>query len=109
MRRREDPHLITGHGRYAGDIHLPEQLQLVFVRSPQPHARIRSIDTEAASAMPGVLAVWTAADLPATARALPDWLPRGVTPRPRTVLADGEVNYVGEAIAVVVALSLIHI
>jgi carbon-monoxide dehydrogenase large subunit len=103
MRRREDPHLITGHGRYAGDIHLPEQLQLVFVRSPQPHARIRSIDTEAASAMPGVLAVWTAADLPATARALPDWLPRGVTPRPRTVLADGEVNYVGEAIAAVAA------
>jgi aerobic carbon-monoxide dehydrogenase large subunit len=103
MRRREDPRLITGRGRYAGDISGPGQLHLVFVRSPQPHATIRSIDTGAASAMPGVLAVWTAADLPASARALSDWLPRGVTPRPRTVLADGEVNYVGEAIAAVVA------
>ena len=103
MRRREDPHLITGRGRYAGDIRLPDQAHLVFVRSPQPHGTIRSIDAEAAGAMPGVLAVWTASDLPPTARALPDWLPRGVTPRPRTVLADGEVNYVGEAIAAVIA------
>jgi aerobic carbon-monoxide dehydrogenase large subunit len=103
MRRREDPRLITGRGRYAGDIALPDQAQLVFVRSPQPHATIRSIDPEAAAAMPGVLAVWTATDLPETVRALPDWLPRGVTPRPRTVLADGEVNYVGEAIAAVFA------
>ncbi len=103
MRRREDPHLITGRGRYAGDVRLPNQVELVFARSPQPHATIRSIDTAAARALPGVLAVWTAADLPATARVLPDWLPRGVTPRPRTVLADGEVNYVGEAIAGVVA------
>ncbi len=103
MRRREDPHLITGRGRYAGDIKLPGQAHLVFVRSAQPHGTIRSIDAEAARALPGVLAVWTAADLPPSAKALPDWLPRGVTPRPRTVLAVGEVNYVGEAIAAVVA------
>jgi carbon-monoxide dehydrogenase large subunit len=103
MRRREDPHLITGRGRYAGDIRLANLAHLVFVRSPQPHAIIRSIDTETARAMPGVLAVWTAADLPEAARALTDWLPREVTPRPRTVLAVGEVNYVGEAIAAVVA------
>jgi len=97
MRRLEDPRLITGQGRYAGDIQLPNLAHLVFVRSSQPHASIRSVDVEAARAMPGVIAVWTAADLPEPARAIPDWQPRGVTSPPRTVLAQGEVNYVGEA------------
>ena len=103
MRRREDPHLVTGRGRYAGDIHLPGLAHLVFARSAQPHAAIRSIDVETARAMPGVIAVWTAADLPETAKALADFMPRGVTARPRTVLSIGEVNYVGEAFAAVVA------
>ncbi len=103
MRRREDPHLVTGRGRYAGDIHLPGLAHVVFARSAQPHAAIRSIDVEAARAMPGVIAVWTAADLPETAKALADFMPRGVTVRPRTVLSIGEVNYVGEAFAAVVA------
>jgi aerobic carbon-monoxide dehydrogenase large subunit len=103
MRRREDPHLITGRGRYAGDIHLPNQAHLVFARSSQAHARIVSIDLETARAMPGVIAVWTADDLPEDARLIPDWLPRGITPRPRPVLAQREVNHVGEAIAAVIA------
>jgi aerobic carbon-monoxide dehydrogenase large subunit len=103
MRRLEDPRLITGLGRYAGDIKLPNLAHLVFVRSSQPHASIRSVDVKAARAMPGVIAVWTAADLPEQARAIPDWQPRGINTRPRTVLAQGEVNYVGEAIAAVVA------
>jgi carbon-monoxide dehydrogenase large subunit len=103
MRRREDPHLVTGRGRYAGDIHLPDQAHLVFARSAQAHATLRSVEVEAARGMPGVIAVWTADDLPATARTIPDWLPRGITPRPRTVLAHGEVNFVGEAIAAVIA------
>jgi CO/xanthine dehydrogenase Mo-binding subunit len=91
MRRLEDPRLITGQGRYAGDIKLPNLARVIFVRSSQPHASIRSVDVEAARAMPGVIAVWTAADLPEPARAIPDWQPRGVTPRPRTVLSQGEV------------------
>src|SRR5437660_3300181 len=103
MRRREDPKLITGQGRYAGDIHPEGLLHLVFVRSSQPHARLLSIDAEAARATPGVVAIWTVADLPEGARSLPDWLPRGVTPRPRPVLAEGEVNHVGQAIAAVIA------
>ena len=103
MRRREDPKLITGQGRYAGDIHPEGLLHLVFVRSSQPHARLLSIDAEAARATPGVVAIWTVADLPEGARSLPDWLPRGVTPRPRPVLAEDEVNHVGQAIAAVIA------
>ena len=103
MRRREDPQLITGRGRYAADIHPEGLVHLAFVRSSQPHAKLLSIDAEAARALPGVVAVWTAADLPEGARSLPDWLPRGVTPRPRPILSQGEVNYVGEAIAAIVA------
>lgn len=103
MRRREDPHLITGRGRYAGDIHLPGQAHLVVVRSSQPHAVIRGIDLEAARAMPGVLAAWTAADLPEGARVIRDFTPRGLAARPRPVLAQEEVNHVGDALAVVVA------
>ena len=103
MRRREDPHLVTGRGRYAGDVRLPGLVHLVVVRSPEPHAAIRSVDLDAARALPGVLAAWTAADLPMGARAIPDWVPRGLTARPRPVLAADEVNYVGDAFAVVVA------
>ena len=52
MRRIEDERLITGKGRYAGDIKLDGLLHIAFVRSPMPHARIRAIDTSAAKTMP---------------------------------------------------------
>ena len=65
MRRLEDERLITGRGRYAGDIKLDGTLHLALSRSPLPHARIEAIDTSTAKAMPGVVAVWTASDLPA--------------------------------------------
>ena len=103
MRRREDPRLITGRGRYAADIHPPGLLHLAIARSMLPHATVRSIDTEAARATPGVVAVFTRDDLPESAREISAWLPRGMTPRPRPVLCAGEVNYVGDAIAAVVA------
>ena len=103
MRRREDPRLITGRGRYAGDISPAGLVHLAFLRSPMAHATIAAIDTESARAMPGVLAVWTAADLPPALREMVEWVPRGVIGKPRPVLASGEVNYVGEAIAAVVA------
>src|ERR1700681_1585975 len=62
--RLEDPPLVTGRGRYAGDISFPHQLHMRVVRSNHAHGKILSIDTSAAKALPGVVAVWTAADLP---------------------------------------------
>ena len=63
VRRVEDPALVTGHGRYTDDTSLPGQLHLQFLRSPHPHARIVVVDAEAARAMPGVVAVYTGAEL----------------------------------------------
>src|SRR5438270_512484 len=62
--RLEDPALLTGRGRFVGDIALAGMLHACFVRSPHAHAKIRAIDTAAARAMPGVHAVLTADDLP---------------------------------------------
>jgi carbon-monoxide dehydrogenase large subunit len=103
LRRLEDPRLITGRGRYSGDIDLPGLVHLALVRSTLPHALLSGVDLEEARALPGVLAAWTAADLPDGARHFEDWAPRHVTRRPRPVLASDEVRYVGEALAVVVA------
>ena len=63
VRRREDPGLVTGAGRYTGDVNLPGQAYASMVRSPHAHARILRIDTAPALATPGVLAVLTGADL----------------------------------------------
>jgi carbon-monoxide dehydrogenase large subunit len=103
MRRLEDERLITGRGRYAGDIQLDGTLHLALSRSPVPHARIAGVDTSAAKAMPGVLAVWTAADLPEVAPGLSDFGPAGLEKRGRPILNRDEVHYAGEAFAVVVA------
>jgi carbon-monoxide dehydrogenase large subunit len=103
MPRLEDERLITGRGRFAGDIKLDGTLHLALSRSPMPHARIRAIDTSAAKAMPGVVAVWTASDLPEVAPGLSDFGPAGIVQRGRPILTNDEVHYVGEAYAVVVA------
>src|SRR5882672_6142570 len=63
VRRSEDPKLVRGEGRYTDDISRPGQAYAVIVRSQNAHGIIRGIDTSAAKAMPGVLAVYTAADL----------------------------------------------
>ncbi|MGH7345948.1 MAG: xanthine dehydrogenase family protein molybdopterin-binding subunit, partial [Candidatus Rokuibacteriota bacterium] len=63
VRRREDPRLVTGAGCYTDDVNLPGQAYASMVRSPHAHARIVRIDTAAALASPGVLAVLTGADL----------------------------------------------
>ena len=63
IRRFEDPRLLRGGGRFHNDVNLPGQAHAVVVRSMHAHARIRSIDTAAALATPGVLAVFTGADL----------------------------------------------
>jgi len=108
--RLEDQRLITGHGRFTDDVALPHQAHGVAVRSPHAHARIVSVDTAPALAMPGVLAVYTHADLKAaglgTIQALirmksADGKPMATPPRP--ALADGVVRHVGDPVAFVVA------
>jgi len=59
VERLEDAQLLQGKGIYTDDVNLPEQTRLSFVRSPYPHARIVSIDTSAAAAMPGVRLIVT--------------------------------------------------
>src|ERR1700719_5328776 len=63
VRRKEDLRLVTGKGCYSDDVNLPDQAFAVMVRSPHAHARLRAIDTAAARALPGVLAVLTGRDI----------------------------------------------
>src|SRR6267378_222228 len=65
VRRKEDDTLVRGKGKYTDDFNLPEQAYAWIVRSPHAHGIIKSIDTAAAMAMPGVLGVWTGKDLAA--------------------------------------------
>jgi carbon-monoxide dehydrogenase large subunit len=108
-RRVEDPALLRGAGRYVDDIELPGLLHAAFVRSPHAHALIRSIDTEAARTLPGIVSVLTAKELERhlTRLRMPlgfptDSLPEAITP---FVLTPREVCFVGEAVAVVIAES----
>jgi carbon-monoxide dehydrogenase large subunit len=106
--RKEDRRLITGRTRWTDNITLPGMLHLAVLRSPFAHARITRIDTSEARSMPGVIAVYTAADLdPAGEIGLPCAWP--ITPdmkHPRRpVLAADTVNFAGEGVAVVVARS----
>jgi len=115
LRRREDARFLTGAGQYTDDVVLPGQTFGVFVRSPYAHARIKSIDTSAAQAAPGVLAIFTGADLAdAKVGGLPcGWLihsqdgsPMKEPPHP--VLAQGKVRHVGDQLALVVAETLLQ-
>ena len=107
-RRKEDQHLITGRTRWTDNITLPGLLHLAILRSPLAHARITAIDTSAARAMSGVLAVYTGADLdPDGAVGMPcAWpiTPDMKSPR-RPMLATDTVTFAGEGVAVVVARS----
>jgi carbon-monoxide dehydrogenase large subunit len=102
VRRREDPRLITGTGRYVDDIQPEKCLHVAFVRSTLAHAELRSIDVEAATAAPGVVAVLTAADLGLPARVGFAMVPAALA---RPPLAVGHVRFVGEPVALVVAES----
>jgi carbon-monoxide dehydrogenase large subunit len=105
--RVEDARLLTGHGTYVDDVRIPGLLHACFVRSPFARAAVRGIDTAAALAAPGVRAVFTAADLNVDAKE--QWH-TSIGPRspetPRPPLADGEVRFVGDPVALVVAESL---
>jgi len=104
VERLEDPPLVTGRGCYAGDISFPHQLHMRIVRSNHAHGRIVAIDTAAASALPGVVAVWTAADI---AEVPPVDFREGrierLEPWRQPVLATERVRYVGDPVAAVFA------
>jgi carbon-monoxide dehydrogenase large subunit len=105
LRRKEDPRLITGRGRYVDDISLPGTLWAAFVRSPEAHAKIVSIDASAAKARPGVRAVFTNEDLSDLTGPLPmAWVPPGteVNNPEHWPLAKGKVRHVGDPVAVVI-------
>ncbi len=104
MKRKEDPRLITGRATYVDDITLVGQLWMAFVRSPEAHARIVSIDAAAAEARDDVVAVFTGEDLGDLESPLPmAWVPPGVEVRTpeHWPLARGEVKHVGDPVAVV--------
>src|ERR1700716_2998754 len=107
IHRREDPHLITGGGQYIEDLVRPGTLTMALVRSPHPHARINGINTNAAKALPGVVAVLTAADfkplLSGTHPVAPAFVAEKLTVPDRFPLAEDEVTYQGEGVAVVFA------
>ena len=115
-RRKEDDALLKGRGRFQDDVSLEGEVHACFVRSPHAHADIRAVETAEAAAAPGVLAVYTGADvaadglgtLPCIADAfialkLPDGSPACYPPNP--MLPEDRVRHVGEAVAMVVAES----
>jgi aerobic carbon-monoxide dehydrogenase large subunit len=106
--RKEDPMLLRGGGHYTDDVSLPRQAYAVMVRSQNAHGVIRGIDVEAARKMPGVLGVYTAADLKAYGplKCVVPFNNRDGSPmkKPlRTALAADKVRYVGDPVAFVVA------
>lgn len=100
--RLEDHRLVTGAGCYLDDHHLPGMLHATVVRSRLAHGRLTSVNSTPARALPGVVGIWTAADLPAFP-SVPARAPVPLRPPRRPVLAEGTVRYVGEPIALVVA------
>ena len=112
VRRKEDRRFITGAGTYTSDVEYPHQAHLYIVRAQTAHARIRDIDTSAARAAEGIVAVYTAADLHAGGirDMQPGWIiynPDGspMHEAPREALAVERIRYVGQPVAAVIAES----
>jgi carbon-monoxide dehydrogenase large subunit len=116
IRRREDQRLLTGRGQFVDDIPLPEPLHVVFVRSPHPHARIRSISTADAADCPGVHALLTGADVAALGTlgghlwtvvppAVEAWLHPVLQADHQSLLPHDRVRFAGEPVAAVAASS----
>ena len=106
VRRFEDHRLLTGQGSYVDDMKLPGLLNAVVLRSLHAHANIRSIDVSAASRVPGVVAVFTAADIQDLAVEIPTRTNTGAdefNPTRHPLLASDKVCYVGQAVAVLIA------
>lgn len=113
VRRKEDHRFITGKGRYTDDLSRPGQAYAYFLRSPYAHARIRGIDTAAATAMPGVVAILTGQDLAKDGLGglICGWMIHSKDASPmkagaHPALAVEKVRYVGDHVAVVIAETL---
>ncbi|WP_017772423.1 xanthine dehydrogenase family protein molybdopterin-binding subunit [Paraburkholderia kururiensis] len=113
VKRKEDYRFLTGSGQYTDDIVLPQQAYAVFVRSPYAHATIQSVNTDAAKSMPGVIAVFTGADLAAeNVGGLPcGWLIHSIDGSPmheppHPVIAHTKARHVGDQVALVIAESV---
>src|SRR5437763_7306227 len=100
LNRVEDPRFLRGEGRYVDDIKLPNMTHAAILRSPHAHARIVSIDTSKAAALPGVVAVVTGKDVSERAAPLPSF---GAGPIVQDLIATEKVRHYGEAVAAVVA------
>ena len=111
VRRKEDYRFLTGAGRYTDDVNHHGQTWAYFLRSPHAHAKIRGIDTSKAKAAPGVVAIFTGADLTGVNGLPCGWLITGTDGKPMNepphpVLAQGKVRYVGDGVALVIAETL---
>ena len=104
LKRKEDPRLIMGRARYIDDINVTGQLWAAFVRSPEAHAKVTSIDVSEAKAYPGVHAVFVGNDLDLEAPLPMAWVPPGVEVKnpPHWALAKDEVHHVGDPVALVI-------
>jgi len=113
VRRKEDQRFITGKGHYTDDINRPGQSYAYFLRSPHPHAKIKSIDRAAATQLPGVIAVLTGSDLASDkiGNLICGWM---ITSKdgsqmkmaPHPAIAHAKANFAGDAVAVVIAETL---
>jgi aerobic carbon-monoxide dehydrogenase large subunit len=103
IKRREDPRFITGRGTYVDDVKLPGTTYAVFIRSPHAYARIKKIDSAAAAKHPGVVAIFTGADMTGVNSLPCGWLLPDLKVPPHMPLASGAARYVGDPVAVVIA------
>src|SRR5256712_44174 len=101
IKRKEDGRFLRGKGSYLDDFVLPDMLHMAILRSPHAHARIKSVDAAAASAMPGVIAVVTG-DLMAQHKLA--WMPT-LSGDTQAVLATDKVRFQGQEVAAVIAES----
>src|SRR5689334_17435546 len=108
IRRKEDVRFLTGAGQYTDDVNPPHHTHAYFLRSPHAHAKIGRIDTSKAKNAPGVVAIYTGADLTGVNGLPCGWLITGTDGQPmkeppHPVLAQGKVRYVGDGVALVIA------
>ena len=108
VRRKEDYRFLTGAGQYTDDVNPPNHTHAYFLRSPHAHAKIRKIDTAKAKTLPGVVAIFTGADLEGVNGLPCGWLITGTDGKPMNepphpVLAQGKVRHVGDQVALLIA------
>jgi carbon-monoxide dehydrogenase large subunit len=105
VKRKEDPRLLTGQGEYVDDVVMVHMWHAAFLRSDVAKARITRLDVSAAAAMPGVLAVFTGPELESAQGEVFHSMMGGISPLPFRPLANGDVRFVGDPVALVVAES----